>query len=883
MRHAPDQCAFVKSNCPDEEGLFPYLELYYCHLDHARPVAFTILALWLAFLFSTIGIAASDFLCINLSTIAAILGMSESLAGVTFLAFGNGSPDVFSTFAAMGSNSGSLAVGELVGAACFITAVVAGSMALVRPFRVARRSFVRDVGYFIIAASFVMVGLADGKLHPWECMTMIALYLFYVVMVVSWHWYLTRQRRRLESELAARAQFHIPQSQELDLQEQPEDDDPVAGESTRLLADSRGPDFAALEMAAIPAWKDDEDDETRNRYLAEIRENMHLTRPTLSRRGTMNPIRPSLVGALEFRSVLSSLQKSKNIHDPIDLRRYSGEARPPSRYSDNISVRSHPGPEAGPSAGEQENRRRSVSLNGPVGPEIRIDNRGQDASLGRPSASGPSDRQSPTHLTIPTEMFRAPNYQGSPHELSPGVAAGGVSPKSQVPAGPASPQSETSSRTTPFPLYSDAAEGPAFPTPSSPSAATSRSEDYTGEPRIVPKWMGRGSLPTASELVSTLFPTMDGWSSKSLWDKFLAVVAAPSVLILTLTVPVVEPDQPENPTGTDNRPPTVSVTASPDERNSSTVRPPRIRLPDDSPDLRPQDDNQDPRKSHSGTSETGTVDLRARADSELPAMATPLSEDSSTTSSTSAPREWHQWLVITQLFTAPLFIITIAWYNLDDTQRASNLTIPILCSLALSSLAAAALTLTLRRRRRRHHHHTSPTTPKSPPRPLRPLLALLGFAVGISWIATIADEVVSVLKTLGVILNISDGLLGLTVFAVGNSLSDLVADSTIARLGYPVMALSACFGGPMLNILLGIGLGGLYMTLHNGEGGGGGTYHIPVSKTLAISGATLLFILVSLLVIVPLNAWKMDRKVGVGLVTVWVVSTLGNVIIEIVG
>ena len=37
----------------------------------------------------------------------------------TFLAFGNGSPDVFSTFAAMGSNSGSMAVGELIGAAGF--------------------------------------------------------------------------------------------------------------------------------------------------------------------------------------------------------------------------------------------------------------------------------------------------------------------------------------------------------------------------------------------------------------------------------------------------------------------------------------------------------------------------------------------------------------------------------------------------------------------------------------------------------------------------------------------------------------------------------------------------------------------------------------------
>ena len=120
------------------------------------------------------------------------------MAGVTFLAFGNGSPDVFSTFAAMNSNSGSLAVGELVGAAGFITAVVAGSMALVREFKVGKKSFVRDVGFFIVAASFSMVFLADGALYIWECCTMIAFYLFYVVIVVVWHWYLGRRRLRRE-------------------------------------------------------------------------------------------------------------------------------------------------------------------------------------------------------------------------------------------------------------------------------------------------------------------------------------------------------------------------------------------------------------------------------------------------------------------------------------------------------------------------------------------------------------------------------------------------------------------------------------------------------------------------------------------------------------
>jgi sodium/potassium/calcium exchanger 6 len=161
---------------------------------------------------------------------------------------------------------------------------------------------------------------------------------------------------------------------------------------------------------------------------------------------------------------------------------------------------------------------------------------------------------------------------------------------------------------------------------------------------------------------------------------------------------------------------------------------------------------------------------------------------------------------------------------------------------------------------------------------------MLGFVVAIFWIATIATEVVSLLKTLGVILNISDSLLGLTVFAVGNSLGDLVADITVARLGYPVMALSACFGGPMLNILLGIGLGGLYMTVKakpETKAARQGSYEIAISKVLVISGATLLTTLLLLLIVVPMNNWRMDRKIGWGLIILWACSTLGNVIAEV--
>lgn len=97
----------------------PYGDWYDNSSQLGKPFVLFGLLVILAFLFSFIGISASDFFCPNLATIAAYLGLNESTAGVTFLAFGNGSPDVFSTFAAIRGGTFSLAIGELIGAATF--------------------------------------------------------------------------------------------------------------------------------------------------------------------------------------------------------------------------------------------------------------------------------------------------------------------------------------------------------------------------------------------------------------------------------------------------------------------------------------------------------------------------------------------------------------------------------------------------------------------------------------------------------------------------------------------------------------------------------------------------------------------------------------------
>lgn len=206
---AEAQCAHVRKDCPTPDTFLSveYLDHYYCTEPVWRPVVFVGLLIWLIFLFSTLGISASDFFTPNLATLAQLLGLDENVAGVTFLAFGNGSPDVFSTFSAMRADSGSLAVGELLGAASFIVSCVVGSMCIIKPFRVHRKPFLRDVGFFTVAVCLLLVILWDSKIKTWEAGILIAMYVVYVVVVVTGSWWDRKQENIRRVEATIRSEY----------------------------------------------------------------------------------------------------------------------------------------------------------------------------------------------------------------------------------------------------------------------------------------------------------------------------------------------------------------------------------------------------------------------------------------------------------------------------------------------------------------------------------------------------------------------------------------------------------------------------------------------------------------------------------------------------
>lgn len=449
-----------------------YLEDYFCSELPIRPLLFVGYALWLGFLFSTLGISASDFFCPNLGTIAHLLGLDENVAGVTFLAFGNGSPDMFATFSAMRSNSGGLAIGELLGAAAFITSCVVGSMCIIKPFKVIRGPFLRDVGFFTVAVSILLIVLWDNKLEAWEAAAMVVLYGVYVTTVVISSWWKKRQEGKRRYEALQRSEY---------AEEEPYRDEPDIDEREYIFLPS---ELDLNVCAVMPSPTSNSlrvpSSHSRARSISHPeppRLGLETDLPTRPRTRSSSPSSPrlnhmpsfSLVGALEFRRVVSSLQKDS--------------------ASTRLSAFESP---LTPYGGPHYHRHRTTS--------------GSRTPSRTPHRQSRDLEQDPWDITLGVPLDeRSPPTIVTPVISEEPLDFGERTPLPSIAHTPASPISETDS--DPHTLVSP-----------------------TRKQRV---WS------TLTHVAHILFPTLRDLKSKSLLGQVAAVFAAPAVMMLTITLPVV--------------------------------------------------------------------------------------------------------------------------------------------------------------------------------------------------------------------------------------------------------------------------------------------------------------------------------------------------------
>ncbi|EJD06417.1 uncharacterized protein FOMMEDRAFT_117231 [Fomitiporia mediterranea MF3/22] len=735
-----EQCAHVQENCDVSHTVLsiPYLQNYFCSAPPVRPLVFGGLLLWLVFLFSTLGISASDFFCPNLATLASRLGLDENVAGVTFLALGNGSPDVFSTFSAMRAGAGALAIGELLGAASFIVSVVAGTMCIIRPFSVDARPFLRDVGFFTAAVALLLVILWDGEILAWEAGILIALYILYVMTVIVGSWWDRRQFRRKQLEAIVRSEYADGEVPE------PYRDDP----SEYLSVPSPTPPRTrAHSSPAAPP--------TLGIETAQLRPRPHSRSPSPTPAPQITQMPSfSLVGALEFRQVVSSLQQQS-----------AGAAL--SAFESPVS------PYIG---GHYHSHSHSHSRS-----PLVLSRRASSQSSHSIASQEHWDDALPLHSRSPRSQTLA--LQDTEGETASAPANLSVPPSSdtQIPVIstiPASPSSESSFDSGNF-----------------------LSSPYSKRQRVVHVF---------GHTMHVLFPTLHHFRDKSALGMIASVLAAPAVFFLTVTLPV-----------------QVTPRGDVDSEEKIGAKKVTIEVP-----------------------EGRLVDFEEEGVERVLTAEEDVQEEMH-------ELKFNKWLMAVQLLLGPLFCVAVLFSGME-THREMWL----LIATAIGGVAAALLVLAFAER------GNDPVAQMA--------RCFMGFFVAVVWIMAIADEVVNVLKTFGFIFGLSDAIIGLTIFAVGNSLADFVANISVATFA-PVMGFSACFGGPMLNILLGVGVSGSAVISH----ANGAPYPLDFSTTLVVSTIGLLVLLVATLVGVPLNGYHLTRPWGIFLVLSYIVVMIINITVEV--
>ncbi|CAO3702995.1 unnamed protein product [Rhizopus stolonifer] len=785
-----DQCEFVQSSCRGITAI--YLKLYYCSGIWKQTTAIFLL-LWLLVLFGAISIVASDFFCPNLQTISSKLEMSESMAGITILAFGNGSPDLFSTFSAMESGAGSLAIGELIGAAFFIVAIVSGCMGTIQPFQSQKITFMRDATYLLGSAIIMSWIVYTQQIHWYHGIILIIYYLSYVTVVMLSAYANCGISDKTSDEQKMIHQIHVVDESACLLPEEPFFKKSESGKPPRLQIPIRKPSFYSNSSepysqqfihnlrSTIPGWTSP----ISPILVSQSTSNLPRTKSTHSTRTYRRSITPkigfrtSIFGAIEFQEQVSSMRRgmsSQMVTSPIRHKRQFSMPDSGWRHLNNSGngnrLRSHT------SCGIQD----YFTF---LSDQPTLQNSTSPKLSNHPELTVPEIRLAPPANNEQIEDFE--EHQ-NPNELQCSFYHSVREPTCSS-----------------FGHFSESESF--FTTSQSHHDMTSPTASFFGHyPGSIlaenqTNFSARQNEMIEEEkttLISTLFPTLQEFCEKSTFSKVNAIIAAPLVLVFTLTLPVAElkenrldivlsgeaSDMPAPPVNG-----YLSVPLSESDISANEIKPVII---------------------------TGEID---------------------------AKQGWNQQLLSIQ----SVFSLTFAF-----GLAAANKVIPFSMICVGISIGSVFALLVLK------------FTKENEPPSWIWMTSFVGLFVALNWIFLLANQVVGLLQAIGKIFLISDSIMGITIFAFGNSAGDLVANIAIAKIGFPTMAISACYAGPLLNTVLGVGISSSYQIWKSGK-----PYDLNIAPSILVTLAGLIIVLISTIFVVNMNGYRITRQLGIWMISVY--------------
>jgi len=140
----------------------------------------------------------------------------------------------------------------------------------------------------------------------------------------------------------------------------------------------------------------------------------------------------------------------------------------------------------------------------------------------------------------------------------------------------------------------------------------------------------------------------------------------------------------------------------------------------------------------------------------------------------------------------------------------------------------------------------------------------LAFTIVVLWVAFFTYVMVDAAHRFGCFVKVPEIPMGLIVLAAGTSVPDMIASMSVARQGCADMAAANAVGSNTFDILFGLGVPWLLR---------GKPVEVPVDELresiFILAGALVAYVLV-----LHLNGWLLDRKIGIFMLTVYSASLI---------
>lgn len=143
--------------------------------------------LGVVYLFIGIAIVCDDFFVASLEKICEALGLSDDVAGATFMAAGSSAPELAaSAMSLINSNTdSSIGIGTIVGSAVFNILVIIGTTVIFagQTLKLDWRPLARDATFYLVAIIGIALTFRGGRIDWWEGLIYVLLYSSYIAFM----------------------------------------------------------------------------------------------------------------------------------------------------------------------------------------------------------------------------------------------------------------------------------------------------------------------------------------------------------------------------------------------------------------------------------------------------------------------------------------------------------------------------------------------------------------------------------------------------------------------------------------------------------------------------------------------------------------------------